>query len=97
MSISIAPAAAATAQPAVPSFDFLPDSGMIRASHLVRDIKHPNRPVPLQISLSTLWRYVAAGTFPKPIKLSAGIVAWRVGDVRAWMDARRTEALALAA
>ena len=80
-----------------PSFDSLPDSGFIRASHLVRDIKHPNRPVPLQISMATLWRYVAAGSFPQPVKLSAGITAWRVGEVRAWMDARRSDVLALAA
>ncbi len=80
-----------------PSFDKLPDSGYIRASHLVRDINHPNRPVPLQISMATLWRYVAAGTFPQPVKLSRGVTAWRVGDVRAWMNARYSDALAMAA
>jgi len=37
-------------------------------------------------SASTLWRKVKAQTFPAPVKLSAGITAWRVEDVRAWME-----------
>jgi len=72
-------------QSRIPSFDELADSAFIRESHLVRDAKHPARPVPLQISAATLWRYVKAQTFPKPVKLSPKITAWRVGDVRAWM------------
>ena len=69
----------------VPPFDTLPDSAFVRESHLVRNPKHPSRPVPLQFSPSTLWRAVRAKTFPQPIKLSERVTAWRVGDVRAWM------------
>lgn len=36
-------------------------------------------------SSATLWRKVKAGQFPKPVKLSAGITAWRVQDVRQWL------------
>lgn len=36
----------------------------------------------------TLWRRVKTGDFPKPVKLSARVTAWRVEDVRAWMAAR---------
>lgn len=39
-------------------------------------------------SATTLWRKVKRGEFPAPLKLSAGITAWRVQDVRAWMDAQ---------
>lgn len=82
----------------IPLFDDLPASAFIRASHLVRDPKHPDRPVPLQISMSTLWRYCGpGGTFPQPVKLSRGITAWRVGDVRAWIDKHHAVAVALAA
>ena len=82
----------------IPSFDSLPDSAFIRASHLVRDPKYPDRPVPLQISMSTLWRYCQpGGTFPQPVKLSAGITALRVGAVRAWIDKHHAAALALVA
>jgi predicted DNA-binding transcriptional regulator AlpA len=37
-------------------------------------------------SAATLWRKVKAQTFPAPVKLSAGVTAWRVEDVRAWME-----------
>ncbi|SEF14506.1 AlpA family transcriptional regulator [Burkholderia sp. WP9] len=36
-------------------------------------------------SASTLWRGCASGTFPKPVKLSVKVSAWRVEDVRAWI------------
>jgi prophage regulatory protein len=74
---------------AIPSFDDLPDSAWIRQSQLVRDPKHPTRPTPLPISPATFWRWVRAGKFPKPTKLgSARVTAWKVGDVRAWIDAQ---------
>ncbi|WP_230956992.1 helix-turn-helix transcriptional regulator [Burkholderia stagnalis] len=39
-------------------------------------------------SARTLWRRCAAGTFPKPVKLSPRVSAWHVEDVRAWVDAQ---------
>ena len=69
-------------------FDVLADSAYIRAANLVqsRDIHHASGPLPF--SMATLWRMVAAGTFPKPIKLSERMTAWRVGDVRLWLHNR---------
>lgn len=69
----------------IPSFDALPDSALARESQLVRSPKRPEAPVPLPFSAPTLWRKVKDGTFPKPIKLSERVTAWRVGDVRAWI------------
>jgi len=66
-------------------FDALPDCAFVRESQLVRSPKRPNVPVPLPFSAPTLWRKVAASTFPTPVKMSAGITAWRVADVRQWM------------
>jgi prophage regulatory protein len=40
-----------------------------------------------QFSSSTFWLTVKASTCPAPGKLSAGVTAWRVEDVRAWMAA----------
>ena len=40
----------------------------------------------LPISPATLWRKVKAGTFVKPIKLSACITAWNRAEVIAWLD-----------
>jgi prophage regulatory protein len=36
------------------------------------------------LSPASLWRKVKNGTFPKPIKLSAGITAWKVSDLLEW-------------
>lgn len=78
-----------TAQPATlhPStFDALPDSAFIREAQLVPSPSRPGAAVPLPFSAPTLWRKVRAGTFPKPVKLAERVTAWRVGEVRAWMD-----------
>ena len=48
----------------------------------------------LPISGPTLWRWVNAGKFPAPVKLSNRVTAWRAEDVRAWMAARSNGATA---
>lgn len=73
---------------AIPSFDELPDSALVRQAQLVRDPRHPTRPAPLPFSAATFWRRVQAGDFPRPLKLGERITAWRVGDVRAWIAAQ---------
>ncbi|MBS0346639.1 MAG: AlpA family phage regulatory protein [Proteobacteria bacterium] len=55
----------------------LPAEGYVRQSQLI--------PAIVPFSPPTLWRKVKAGTFPKPVKLSPRITAWRVEDVRAWL------------
>ena len=67
------------------NFDTLPDSAFIRESQLVQSPKRPETPAPLPFSAPTLWRKVKAGTFPKPIRLSDRVTAWKVCDVRAWI------------
>ena len=69
-------------------FDALPDSAFIREAQLVQSPKRPDTPAPLPFSAPTLWRKVKAGTFPKPIKLSERVTAFKVGEVRAWMTAQ---------
>jgi len=56
----------------------LPTIGYVRQAQLLASV--------LPFSAATLWRKVKAQTFPAPVKLSAGITAWRVEDVRAWME-----------
>lgn len=73
---------------ALPSFDDLPDCALVRQRDLVRDSKHPTLPTPLPFSHATFWRKVKEGQFPKPIKLGKQITAWKVGEVRAWMEAQ---------
>lgn len=69
-------------------FDALPNSAYVREAQLVQSPTRPNGTAPLPFSAPTLWRKVKAGTFPKPIKLSARVTAWNVGAVRAWLLAR---------
>jgi predicted DNA-binding transcriptional regulator AlpA len=57
----------------------LPATGYIRQKDLVGKGKI------IPFSATTLWRKVAQGLFPKPVRLSAGVTAWRVEDVRHWM------------
>ena len=61
----------------ISTFDDLPDSGYVRQAQLV--------PTVVPFSPATLWRKCAKGQFPKPIKLSDRVTAWRVGDVRAYL------------
>ncbi|MFY7863877.1 helix-turn-helix transcriptional regulator [Roseateles sp.] len=34
---------------------------------------------------------VKCGKFPKPLKLSSRVTAWKVGDVRAWIKAQAAQ------
>lgn len=77
-----------TTHGAIPSFDALPDSALIREAQLVQSPKRPGSPAPLPFSAPTLWRKVRAGTFPKPLKLSERVTAWRVADVRKWLESQ---------
>ena len=56
----------------------LPKTGFVRQSQLIPHL--------IPVSSSTLWRMVKNGSFPKPIKLSARTSAWRVEDVREWIE-----------
>lgn len=58
----------------------LPATGYVRQSNLIPGI--------VPFSSATLWRKVKAGTFPAPVKLSERVTAWRVEDVRQWMQSR---------
>lgn len=80
---SASPAAVAAT---ITAFDQLPDSALVRESQLV---KKPTNPAPIiPFSASTLWRKVRANQFPAPIRLSEKITAWRVGDIRAWLQSQ---------
>lgn len=62
----------------------LPDAGFMRLSQIVGDSKAtpPVLPV-IPVSRSTWWNGVKSGLYPKPVKLSKGVTAWRVEDIRA--------------
>ncbi len=75
-----------TASAPITPFDAMPDSALLRESQLV---KKPNNPAPVvPVSAATLWRWVRLGRFPAPLKIGPNISAWRVSDVRAWLQAQ---------
>lgn len=69
---------------AASTFDNLPDSGFMRQPQVLAVVP---------FSSATLWRKCKAGQFPKPVKLSERVTAWRAGDVRLFLKTK-TEALA---
>lgn len=48
----------------------------------------------IPVSPATLWRWVKAGKFPEPIRLSERVTAWEASKVNAWIDAQASEARA---
>jgi hypothetical protein len=63
----------------------LPTTGYVRQAQLLGN-KGKGVPGVIPFSAATLWRKVAAKEFPAPVKLSAGITAWKVEDVREWIN-----------
>lgn len=43
------------------------------------------------LAKSTLYKYIAEGTFPKPKAISGRAVGWQLSVIREWMDKRRAE------
>jgi prophage regulatory protein len=41
---------------------------------------------------TTIWRGVRAGTFPKPVRLTASTIGWFQNDVAQWQAERRAAA-----
>ncbi len=42
----------------------------------------------LDVSATTLWRMQQRGDFPKPFRISPGLVGWRETDIDRWIDER---------
>lgn len=61
------------------TFESLPDTALIQIRLLVYYGVVP-------YSATTIWRKCRNGEFPAPIKISSGITAWRVGDIRKYLE-----------
>ncbi|MET0049297.1 MAG: AlpA family phage regulatory protein [Sedimenticola sp.] len=55
------------------NFSNLPNEALIRLPDVLTLIP---------VSRASWWEGVSAGRYPKPVKLSARVTAWRVGDIR---------------
>lgn len=64
---------------------------MVRLNAELPDEGYARQPAVLRVvpfSRSTLWAKVRRGEFPKPVKLSKRVTAWRVADIRKWIAER---------
>ncbi|MES5044522.1 AlpA family phage regulatory protein [Rhizobium nepotum] len=43
----------------------------------------------LKISTSSLYRWIEAGSFPRPHQLGDRCVRWTVADIKAWQETRQ--------
>lgn len=43
------------------------------------------------LARSTVYKYMAAGMFPKPIQLGPRCVGWLENEILAWIDSRAKE------
>ncbi len=48
----------------------------------------------IPVSPATLWRWVKAGKFPEPIRLSDRVTAWEASTFNAWIQSQSSEARA---
>lgn len=54
----------------------LPEMGFLRLPQILKIIP---------VSKSTWWAGVKSGRFPKAVKLSIGVTAWRVSDIKEYL------------
>ncbi len=67
----------------------LPQTGFLRLHQIIGNPKK-NPPIPaiIPVSRSTFLAGVRAGIFPKPIKLSMRCTAWRVEEIKQFVEGR---------
>ena len=60
----------------------LPSTGYLRLTQIIGNSKsNPPTPAIIPVSKSTWWRGIKQGKYPKPIKLSEKVTAWKVDDI----------------
>jgi predicted DNA-binding transcriptional regulator AlpA len=62
----------------------LPEDGFLRLHQIIGDKK--TNPAIIPVSRSTWWAGVREGRFPKSVKLGKRTTAWRVMDIRAFIE-----------
>ena len=67
-----------------PDLDSLPDSALLRLPAIL---------AALPIGRSTWFGWVQSGYAPQPIRIGARAVAWKVGEIRAFMAGRARAAI----
>ncbi|QLQ01732.1 MAG: AlpA family phage regulatory protein [Thiobacillus sp.] len=70
----------------------LPETGFLRLSQIIGNPKaDPPIPAIIPVKKTTWWNGVKSGIYPKPVKLSPRVTAWRVEDIRKFINATNSE------
>jgi predicted DNA-binding transcriptional regulator AlpA len=65
----------------------LPESGFVRLPQIIGNPKaKPPIPAVIPVKKSTWWAGVKSGRFPKSVRISKHITAWKVSDIRALIE-----------
>lgn len=65
----------------------LPETGYLRLKTIIGDNKaQPPIPAIFPVSKSTWWKGVKAGKYPQPVKIGIRCTAWKVEDIRAFIE-----------
>lgn len=65
----------------------LPETGFLRLPNIIGNPK-ANPPIPplIPVGKSCWWAGVRSGRFPRSVKIGRRVTAWRVEDIRAFID-----------
>ncbi len=63
----------------------LPETGFLRLPQIIGDSNHP--PL-IPAKRSTIYLWIKQGKFPAPVRLGTRFSAWRVEDIREWIESR---------
>ncbi len=65
----------------------LPETGFLRLKQIIGD-PNANPPVPplIPVKRSTWWKGCRNGTYPASVKIGPRATAWRVEDIRAFIE-----------
>ncbi|WP_411727912.1 helix-turn-helix transcriptional regulator [Methyloglobulus sp.] len=64
----------------MPTIQNIPVTGFLRLNQILGDKKQSIDPI-FPVSRSTWWSGVKSGKYPKPVKLSKRVTAWKAEDI----------------
>lgn len=65
----------------------LPTTGFLRLHQIIGDKRvEPPTTAIIPVSKSTWWAGVASGRYPQPVKIGSRCTAWRVEDIRSFIE-----------
>lgn len=75
------------APPTIAAVAGIPDDNVIRIKQLIGDTTAvPPIPAIVPVARSTIYQWMAAGSFPRPTFRAGWVMGWRMVDIRAWLN-----------